>query len=67
MTLQHLRRVLMYLHTPVGYYLATLEAATQHIFDLAGQFEKASADVATAVDGQGDDTATGLEEKIILP
>jgi hypothetical protein len=24
---------------PAGYYLATLEAATQHIFDLADQYE----------------------------
>lgn len=36
-----------------GYYLATLEAATQHICDLAAQFERvAAADALLFDDGQ---------------
>ncbi len=50
--------------SPAGYYLATLEAATQHIFDLAEQYEKSSAD-APLLDANGEDVLDSFDEKIL--
>jgi hypothetical protein len=47
----------------VGYYLATLEAATQHIFDLAEQYEKSSAEVQH-LDANGEDIVQGFDDKL---
>ena len=48
----------------VGYYLATLEAATQHIFDLADQYER-SID-PRKIDASVDEIGDTLEEKLLL-
>lgn len=48
-----------------GYYLATLEAATQHIFDLAEQYEKSAAE-AQQLDANGEDVLDGFDEKLLL-
>lgn len=39
----------------LGYYLATLEAATQHIFDLAEQFEKSPEHPQHPLDANGEE------------
>jgi hypothetical protein len=53
-------------HFPcAGYYLATLEAATQHIFDLAEQYEKSAAE-AQQLDANGEDVLDGFDEKLLL-
>jgi hypothetical protein len=49
---------------PIGYYLATLEAATQHIFDLAEQYEKSSADALQHLDANGEDIVQGFDDKL---
>jgi hypothetical protein len=53
-----------FLMSSVGYYLATLEAATQHIFDLAEQYEKSSADALQHLDANGEDIVQGFDDKL---
>ena len=44
----------------VGYYLATLEAATQHILDLANQFESV-AQVDKIIEDQSEDILDAVD------
>ena len=70
--LSHSDTILNYA-TPIltGYYLATLEAATQHIFDLADQY---TAELAQSAEGRSLEEASGeealldgaFEEKLLL-
>lgn len=46
--------------------MATLEAATQHIFDLAEQFEKSSAEALLGLDANGENLIQGFDEKLLL-
>jgi hypothetical protein len=53
------------LFSPSGYYLATLEAATQHIFDLAEQYEQSAAAEAQQLDANGEDVLDSFDEKVL--